>query len=273
MSLNRSLCCIFLILFISPLDVFARDDSTSFSLAWVGMSMDYREYDGGVIQDSEKAELADIYGYDMGYHFVFNKDEISSQNIDVDFMMLSGNTVYKGATLGSNDTYGSYIGSTLNKIIQASIGYKYVYKYNSILDFKTGLGLGYYVWDRQLSSDQEELYEWYTARPMLGLGVTLDRFYIGAKFEYQYGFHSTISSSNPSVNLNLGGVDIYKLTIPITYAFSKNIDIFAKSIFIRQEIQESNHANIIVSNQTYEIMEPDSTSFNALVKIGISLKY
>lgn len=101
---------------------------------------------------------------------------------------------------------------------------------------------------------------------MVGVGITLkEKLYLGVFVEYQYGFDTKMTSSNPNLDFTLGGADIWEFSIPITYDYSQNIDFFFEATFQKQTIIESD-----VNSGYYE---PESTAYNDYLKLGFEVKF
>ncbi|MBU0632059.1 hypothetical protein KKA17_05385 [bacterium] len=251
-------------------DALAYENNFQYSLAFVGMGMDYKEYNpNGVLLDSETSSLGEITGYEMGLDYILDSDRYTSDEIGIDLMVLDGKSAYKGSLLGSGNPYGSYVSTTQNSFIDTSIKYKHTDIYEGMLHFSYGLGLGYYAWNRKLSSSQEELYSWFSLRPMLGLSVDIDQFNVGITAEYQYGFNTKMHSSNPALDFTLGSADIFELTLPFIYNYNHETEFFIKTVFSKQTIGKSDN----VSDGSHTYYEPDSTSYSSYVKAGIAFKF
>ena len=254
-------------------DAFSSQSNIKYSLAFVTMNLDYKEYDGGKLQDSENSGFGKIAGYDMSLGYLFNKTDTSVNEVCINASMLNGKSDYVGAVLGSANGYGSLKQTTTNRFIDTSFAYKHTQRYQNFLDLLYGLGLGYHVWKRDLSSTQSERYEWYSLRPIISAILIMDKFSFGVSGEYQYGFNTTMSSANPDVNVNLGGADIIEIGFPLRYSYSKNIEFFAQYTLSKQNIKESNHVQKVINSTLMEIWEPDSTSYQNYLKIGATFKF
>ncbi|MDB2562067.1 DUF481 domain-containing protein [Sulfurimonas sp.] len=258
---------VIILVFVLSLSIQAKENRLSTSVALVGMSMDYREYDfSGNILDSEMSGFTDIMGVDMGLQFLLNETSSSYIKLETNLMTIGGYTDYVGSLLGSGQPYGSYVSRTVNNIIDVDINVKMQQKITDSFELQYALGLGYRYWERSLSSTQIEIYEWYSLRTMLGAHYKLSKkLKIGAEIEYQYGFNETMSASNLGSNFDLGGADIMKISIPLVYSYSDKLDFLASAVYEEQTIE---HSNVI--NGFYE---PDSTAKNQYIKIGVDFKY
>lgn len=211
----------------------AKENSLQYSLSLVNMSMDYKEYSAssGALLDSETSNISDISGYEMNLEYIFDDYSRSYDSVSLNLMKVDGNSKYKGSYLYGGGSYGSVVSTTKNTVIDTSIEYKHTDFNRNNLYFSYGVGVGYRAWDRKLSSTQDELYEWYSIRPMLGCGMEIDDFNIGIFAEYQFGINPTMSStiSSENINFKLGGADVFELTIPVKYSINENVNFFYKS--------------------------------------------
>jgi hypothetical protein len=253
-------------------NAFAEDNNLKYSLAFVGMSMDYKEYDqSNTLADSENSSLGKIAGYDMSLGYLFNRTDSSSSVDEAAFnvSMLNGKSDYVGQSLNNPQGYGSVVSTTQNRFIDTSLDYKHTQRYQNFLDFSYGLGVGYHSWYRELSSIQSELYEWYSLRPMVGVTMVMDKFSLGVTGEYQYGYNAVMSATNPSINFKLGGADILAVSFPLRYNYNKNLEFFTQYTMTKQSIKKSNE---VQSGGLY-YYEPDSTSYQNYLKIGATFKF
>lgn len=267
MSRLKILICVCLFLFLGASNALAKDGKVVYSLALVGMSMDYKEYDtNGQLLDSEESSFTELTGTQIGIGYAFLKDISSYSIIKLNFMILRGQTQYKGSILGSGQAYGSLVSTTQNTIIDTDLSYKHIDIFNDFFKLSYGLGIGYREWERSLSASQVEVYKWYSIRPMLGVGIRVnEKLNIDSLIEYQYGINPIMTSSNPNLDFELGSADILELSFPVTYKYNKNLDFFVEAVFQKQTITRSN-----VNSGFYE---PDSTAYNNYLKLGLTFNY
>jgi len=248
--------------FILLYSLVANANNISTSLSYVGMSMDYREYANGTIQDSEQSDFIDMMGVDMGLAYRLSP----SSHIETNFMALYGTTQYIGSNLNTNNPYGSVTSTTNNLIIDFDVLYKRSQQLNQIFTLNYGVGMGYRRWDRELSANQLETYEWFSLRSLLGLTANITpKIQTGMVLEYQYGFNETMSASNLGATFDLGGADIFKVSVPLTYKLNKTVNLIAQYSYEEQKIKASN-----VINGVYE---PQSTAKNQYLQVGIEYNF
>ncbi|WP_373036794.1 hypothetical protein [Sulfurimonas sp.] len=200
--------CVLLSFTIS--NISAKKSNFTASAAIVGMSMDYSEYDNsGNILDSEESPYSDITGAEMSFGYVFDRDELEYSHIKINLLLLSGETKYIGSYLGSGQPYGSVVSKTQNTIWDTDVSFVHTNIYRDNFEFSYGVGLGYREWERILSASQVEVYKWYYLKPLIGLNVSVtDRVKLGLNVEYQHGFETIMTLSNPKLDFTLGGANI-----------------------------------------------------------------
>ena len=263
---------LFLLCIIIATNLFAKDAPIKVSFSFVGMGMDYREYDNnGVILDSEDSSYLDMGGVEVSLAYKLSEDSLSSSELKFNYMTLAGATEYIGSYISSGQPYGSVVSSTYNKVIDTDISYKRNRHLKNNISFSYGLGLGYREWKRSLSVSQVEVYSWYSLRPMLGINYTQEKFNLGISLEYQYGFDTKMSASNLGHTFTLGGANILEVSFPVTYTYDKNIDFTFEAVMQRQIIAES--SRLYTSGGSGYYYEPNSTAYNSYVKFGVGFKF
>lgn len=262
---------IFLLLMLITTNVFAKDNTFTSSVSFVGMSMDYKEYAmDGELLDSEESSYSDITGAEMSIGYMLSQDISSSSEVKFNFMILGGETKYTGSYIGSGLGYGSVVSTTQNTIIDTDISYKRKNIFKNSLELSYGIGLGYREWERALSASQIEVYSWYSIRPTIGIGTTIkEKFNLGISVEYQQGFDTKMTSSNPKLDFTLGGADILEFSVPFRYEHNENIEFFVEAIFQKQMIIESD----VEYDGAYGYYEPESTAYNNYMKFGVQYRF
>jgi len=238
-----------------------------YTLSYVGMNMDYKEYDrAGILLDSEESGYSDITGVEFGYSYFLD----TRSQIDLKVMSLSGDTKYVGSYLNSNQGYGSVVSTTTNDVRDIYLGYSAKNEYRNNFYLLGNLGLGYRYWQRSLSSVQIEDYEWYSLRLGIGAEYKYKAFSIAVRGEYQYGIHPTMTATGINDEFELDSADIMELSIPVRYEINDMFALTASYVFTRQEIEES---SVVYDNGGNGYVEPDSTAYNQYLKVGIIFKY
>lgn len=263
----RIILYIGLLLSFTISNIFAKESYITSSVAIVGMSMNYREYNKvGVLIDSEESSYSEMTGAEMSLGYVFNKDDLAYSHIKFNLLLLGGETKYIGSYIGSGQPYGSAVSKTQNIIWDTDVSFIHTDILKNNFEFSYGLGLGYREWERALSASQIEVYKWYYFKPIIGVSVMVwDKVKLGANIEYKHGFETVMTSSNPKLDFTLGGANILEFSIPISYNYNKNMDLFFEATFSKQTINESN-----VNSGYYE---PDSTAYNNYLKFGVAFKF
>jgi len=264
---------IFLLLILITTNSFGEDSKFISAVSFVGMSMDYTEYDrDGSILDTEESSYLDLAGVEISFGYNTFESDSSSSEITFNFMILGGMTKYIGSMQSSNEGYGSHISSTLNTVVDTDISYKRSNIFNNSVEINYGIGIGYREWNRALSNSQIEGYTWYSIRPMLGISTfNKEKLNFGMFIEYQYGIETMMSASDLNYDFTLGGADILEISFPISYKYDKNIDFFFEATIQKQTIKESNRLYTGNGNEYY--YEPKSTAHNNYLKLGIEYRF
>lgn len=273
--MQNSLKLLFTFFLFFSFEAFANEPKMKATFAFVGMNMDYREYDdSSLILDSEKSSFMDVMGFELGYDFYFLRDENSYSEIDVSSMFVAGESEYIGSLLRSENHYGSYRGSTDNQIGDLGVSYRYNYILNDRVTLNGGFGIGFRYWLRSLSSSQEELYSWFSLRPSLGADIKLfAALSIAPRIEYQYGILPKMYENNLDYTFTLASADIIEFSLPLNYEVNNNIDIFIEYVYQQQSIQKSDEMTQYYAGEEYKIYEPDSNADNQYLKFGMAFKY
>ena len=262
-----------LILIFTVTNIFAKDTPFTSSVSLVSMGMDYVEYDqNGNILDSENSSYLELGGVEVSLGYTIEKDLSSSSEIIFNWMILAGETTYKGSYVDSELPYGSVVSTTLNTISDIDISYRYSRLLSSEIELSYGIGLGHRYWERVLSKSQVEEYTWYSIRPMFGIStINKDKLNLGVFVEYQYGFDTKMSAASLNHTFTLGGADILEISFPVSYKYEENIDFFFEATLQKQMITKSDKLYTGNGNEYY--YEPKSTAHNNYLKLGIEYRF
>ena len=262
---------IWMIISFTVNEALAKESYIISSVAIVGMSMDYKEYSkSGELLDSEESSYSELTGAEMSIGSIFNIYKNSYSKVKLNLLLLSGNTKYKGSYLGSGDSYGSVVSKTVNTIVDTDISFSHTNILNKIFEINYGFGFGYREWERGLSVSQIEVYKWYYYQYILGIStMATKKLKLGIAVEYQQAINPIMTSSSPKLDFTLGGVDIWELSIPISYKYNEILDVYIEATFSKQTIVES---DVEYSGGT-GYYEPKSTAYNNYLKFGLSFKF
>ena len=252
-------------------NLFAGESKVTYSLSFVGMNMDYKEYNrAGTLADSESSQFTDVGGFEIGYDFLLSEDIQSYAKLETSVLYLSGDTAYVGSLLNSGGLYGSSVSTTANDIIDTKIAYQVYRAIDSTFSYNYGFGFGYRYWRRALSAAQIEEYTWFSLRPKIGLEMHVNpQLRVSTDLEYQYGFKPKMTASNVSGDFTLGSANILALGVTMAYQVSQTMDIFINYVLQKQEIGASD--TVVSGGIGY--YEPDSTAYNQYLKLGVAFKY
>ncbi|UCM99891.1 hypothetical protein LCX93_10240 [Sulfurimonas sp. SWIR-19] len=245
--------------------------SVDYSVSFVGMSMDYKEYDEGVLLDSESSSYSDLIGTELKYKYKI-QDEGSSDYNDIVFtvMALYGNTQYTGSYIDSNLGYSSLASTTSNTIYDFTLEFAHIYQQTAYYKVVVSLGFGYRFWRRALSAQQIEDYTWYSIRPSVAFSYDYKNLNISPGFEYQYGIRPRMYASGFNEAFKLGAANIMEFSLPVEYTINQHFSLYGSYIYQYQKIRES---AVVYDSSGIGYLEPQSKAYNEYIKFGIVFKY
>ncbi|QOY53918.1 hypothetical protein HUE87_08420 [Candidatus Sulfurimonas marisnigri] len=225
----------------------------------------------GEIIDTENSKISEINGIYGSLDYLFN--EYSENNYDVAYYFnifgsaQYGDTDYVGSLLNSNLPYGSHTSSTLNTFYEFQTNLKRLHQYdNSSLYFT--LGLGYKVWERELSSTQLETYYYPFTQVSIGVETKIyNNLHVGLELSGQLAFDAKMDALNET--FNLGRVYSYKIVAPIKIPMYEKINFTAKLEYEYANFEKSDFVQI--GNFTY--YEPDSEQKNWNLYAGVEFLF
>lgn len=253
---------------LAVLSVSSLSAGGTYSLAFVNMDMDYTEYnDNGVTLDSERS--SSIYGFEMEYGFDIACEDEDCSDLKFNALVLQGKTEYVGSYLGSGLPYGSVVSKTSNELYDLSLDWTQT-KQLDHFNITYGIGIGYHVWYRELSSTQNELYHWFYLTPIIALSAeVIEDISVETELKYKHGLRPKMEANSIAEEFQLGKADTFEVSIPVSYHYSEEINFFVSYVYSRQMIDKSNE--IIIGS--YKYLEPDSTTNDNYFKFGITFKY
>lgn len=255
-------------LVILPLSLFwalnnSQADSTTLTADTTRFN--YAETGSAGLLDTETNRFTDINGLSLWH-------ESSLKGIYWGLSYAQGQTDYVGGTM-SNPIYGSLRSTTMNRIIDSALGYKKV----SILDRRgdiemhTRLGLGYRGWWRALESTPtvngyDEFYHWGYLNAGIGFNVLLtSRLSLGIDADVRKALYSRMYENLHNYNFKLRNVYGYKISVPLAYRINQKWD----AVF------QYNYEfwNISASDKIGNFYEPDSTTKNVTLSVGVKYNF
>jgi len=260
----------------------AKESGFELSTSLVGMSMDYREYDeSNEILDSETSKFTEMVGPELRGRYTHLHQNQNYSSIGINLTYLSGTTEYKGARLDpvtlTYGAYGSYVGTTKNRILDTSVDYSFTHAYKRGLEFSYGVGVGYRSWRRELSPSQIEVYAWPSLRPNFTISYSKRWFEVGTTLEYQYGINPEMTvlkdSENPDTTLHLGSANILQISVPIKFILTDYLTLFMENSYQYQVIEKSDSAAYVYNSTVVSISEPKSVANNLYTKFGMIFKF
>lgn len=244
---------------------FASDNGkkTELGLSINAMNMDYREYSGGSILDSEKADS--LPGFGIQYKDLINDSSDGVRSFfDIDFSQYYGDTTYVGFYLNSGGQYGDVVTTTKNTISDGTIGYSEEKTYDNYL-LSMRLGVGYRFWERALADGHTEQYKWPYGTVKLGMSSDLTSSdTLGVAAEYHHAI-SPKMESNRYGTFDLGRTNGFSVSVPWEHTLSESWAF--KLTYIYQTW------NIGQSDATSGYYEPDSESKFHTVNAALVYRY
>jgi hypothetical protein len=220
--------------------------------------MDYSEYSGGTIVDSEKSDSL------PGFGLQYKKQLNNGSYIDADFSQYHGDSTYVGYYLGSGGHYGDVVATTKNTISDGSIGYSEEKPFDNYL-LAMRLGVGYRYWERALADGHTEDYEWAYGSAKLGIsGYLTSKDTLGIAAEYHHAI-SPKMKSNMYGTFDLGRTDGFSIIVPWEHELTPSWALKFTYMYQTWNISQSD------TNSGY--YEPDSESKFHTVNAALVYRY
>lgn len=237
-------------------------------------AMNYTETQNGSTLDTEKSNLfGKIGGFniDGSVKIANNFLYADTTKLMVNYEYVSGNSNYVGSLLGSSSGYGSYTSSTANTIQRGQILLSQVNNTtygNAMLNF----GAGKRVWNRNLSSIQQEEYSWNYLIAGLGFDFNFgSSFTLGAIGYYQKALSPKMqyNSNTFNTNFNLGSTYGYRIEVPASLKITQYLSLVGSWSLDNWTINQSN--TVTYNGASY--LEPKSTTNNQSLSLGLALNF
>ena len=250
-----------LLILAFAISAFANDRELSLSINT--MNMDYREYVGGTIVDSEKANS--LPGFGLQYKEKINDTSDGMRSfVDIDFSQYYGDTTYVGFYLNSGGHYGDVTATTKNTISDGSIGYTEDKMYDNYL-LSMRIGVGYRFWERALADGHTEQYKWPYGSVKMGVSADLsNQDNLGIAAEYHHAI-SPKMESNIYGTFNLGRTNGFSVSVPWEHTLTSSWAF--KLTYMYQTW------NIGQSDSNAGFYEPDSESKFHTINAALVYRY
>ena len=247
--------------------------SLSMHLLATSMTMDYREYEG-ILLDSENASFGNINGIDTGVNYTLHHNYTFASDFSFTYQKVSGSSTYIGSYLGSDEEYGSVVSTTQNTFEDMRFMFEEHITLNPAITLKTGIGAGYHSWVRDISSPYET-YEWNYFRLLVGSSfkiVPSSRFTLDIYGAYEHAVSPTMSakSGEIKVDFDLGGVECYEAGLYGTYDFEHGFSIIGGYTYKQQNISKS---DVVVLDDNTKLYEPRSEDIQQFFKMGVRYSF
>lgn len=229
----------------------------------------------GQILDTEKSSLSEINGvygsYDHKLKDYTDDGHDVAYYLNVFASAQYGETDYVGSLLNSGLGYGSYKSTTLNTFYEFQANIKRLSKYDKNTLCAT-LGIGYKIWERELSSIQLETYRYLFAQASLMIDTKIyNDFTLGLELSGQIAYSPKMDADFSSITnpihhtFDLGKVYSYKIATPLTFSLYEKINFTTKLEYEYVSIGRSDTVQIGLFNY----YEPDSEQNNFSIYAGI----
>jgi hypothetical protein len=229
---------------------------------------DYREYasNDGRILDSEEAE--GLKGFGINFKAKTGKGSFGGNvnYLGLAYAHASGETDYIGSYLDGN--YGDVLSVTQNKMDDLSLMVTEE-RISNAYDLWLGLGVGYRRWERTLTTNQNEIYQWWYWKAEAGAEVHYNKnISIGLVGIYKRAIAPEMVAEftgYEKMTFDLGGVSGYVVKIPLSYDVNSQFSVYTQYEYEMFDIEKSNVVNGFI--------EPDSTTENDKWTIGVRTKF
>jgi hypothetical protein len=231
-------------------------------------SYDYRETDASGILDTESSNFGDILGgYARLEVKLWDHDYDGSDALEVYGSHTEGETLYTGSELGSGLPYGSSTSYTENSFDDYQLNYIRCFD-RGPGTFAFSGGIGYFEWQRSLSTVQIETYHWFYARLDSRVEYRFpNAVSIGFQLEGHYAIDAQMDAEMAALSetFDLGDTYTFRGNIPLTIPISKGLALIGRAEYEQTRIQ---HSNVIGG-----FYEPDSEQKNWHLYAGILFSY
>jgi hypothetical protein len=254
------------------LNIDAKENTFTYSFSFVGMSMDYCEYDdNGDILDSEKSDFTDIIGFEIGLDYLFDVTAQDYSQVGFHLSSIGGKSVYMGSYLVDGSGYGSVVSSTNNALYDLDGEYLYGVSMSNGIDVLGGISLGFKNWYRELSPSQIEMYRWIYLNPKLGVKLFASQdIELRLMMGYKYGLNPIMTATGIQDDFKLGSANILHLALSTQYQIDQMTALTFEYLYENQVITKS---NVVYGSDATPYLEPDSTANNQYMKFGVAFKY
>jgi len=234
------------------------------------LSMDYVETaNDGRFLDSETSDYSNIAGVEMEYALDFAKGHggADKSSLEFDLSYLQGESNYDGFLQSGGTIVSSLQSLTKNKIIEPRVRWRETTKGDSY-DVSLFTSVGYRYWRRDLGSQYGYREEYTWAYGDVGVNFTFHEgnWHLGFEGAYQRAYKPTMYAAiGGGLDFDLGTTSGYNFNIPLRYDVNEQTSI--------ELVYDYNSWNISASNVVNGYYEPDSTTKNKTIKLGLIIKW
>ena len=242
-----------------------KDANNAIGIQYINTNVNYTETHNGIIQDTEKGNVPGFaLNFSMMRDLYFGNDYIAAS-----YSQNKGSTNYVGSLLGAGGAYGSVKSTSPATIEDYSIRYGKGFEMTDQSMLTPFIEIGSHQWKRDLGSYKEAYTNNYYAGGLIGQISPAKNWVLSASGMYGKTTSSNISLSGPTAQLfpggSLGNSDIYKFSLGVDYAFSRNF-----------------HSNLSAAYSSFKygrsavlngFLEPDSTTKYITFGVGASYNF
>lgn len=238
-------------------------------IAFATTHFDYLETSGGAKLDSEGGWVP---GVNVSLS-VMNNWLVNNFYFRADYTHLDGKTDYVGGTWG-NPTYGSL--KQKDAAVVDDIDFRFGKGFELSRSFMATpyLGVGYHDWQRN-PGYQEEYTNGYVGAGLMLQWAPINRFVLSANglVGTTFGSHITTGGSFP-IDVALGNSTTYRVGLSGDYALTRSIHVNAGVEYVDFAYGKSAVTTFNVPGVgTIGVLEPDSTTKNTTVKVGVGYSF
>jgi hypothetical protein len=238
-------------------------------IAFATTNFDYLETSGaGAKLDSEGGWVP---GVNVSLSLM-NNMLVNNFYFRADYTHLDGKTDYVGGTWG-NPTYGSL--KAKSPAVVDDIDFRFGKGFELSRNFMATpyLGAGYHDWQRNVGY-QEEYTNGYVGAGLMLQWSPIDRFVLSANGLVGTTFDSNIVTGGSfPIDVALGDSTIYRVGLSGDYALTRSIHVNAGVEYVDFAYGKSAETYYNTNQGVIGVYEPDSTTKNTTVKVGVGYAF
>jgi hypothetical protein len=228
----------------------------------------YRESNGTALLDTETADLGKIAGGYLRFNMTLRENSAGDYDrFELYASRTAGTTLYTGSVLGSGMPYGSLRSRTADIYEELQFNLTRSLRQDALL-YTIKAGVGYYEWERELSTSQVEVYSWNYVQLGIGVSQTFGRDWeIAMDLSGHYGVNRTMEADFTGVEhlqFDLGRVYTVRAGVPLTIPVKADSAVLFRLEYEYTKIGQSNVVSAYYEpeDRVRQWYEPDSQQQN-----------